>query len=600
MFTKNPQNSMSLKWRKSAGGVRPSPFVPSRPKPSNSVASTKKATLQPIPPKVINPNQTGCESAPICDFPTPPVQIVSCRYHVGSELVQLPRIASVSASEIPRLTLQKLKQCNKACDFSDPNADAGSKVTKQAALNELIDCYSNTRMFARLTRDCHQALIEMFATNVFRPMPNIPRAMLECEAEIEDTAWPHLRLIYILFLKFLQCKVDPRILQFQLTPRFITNLFAVLDFPDARERDQAKTVIATIFNQVPPQRPLLRIITTNLLMGVPEGLQLNAASYLLELFYLFTEGAQLPLPPPLVTAFERVLLPLHLPYRCHKYFTPLVKCILLLIKKDARLGESLIEFMITHWPLTLDSKSELFIDELTQMLDEDSVKENLCKILSCISIAIESSSRSLAERALDFVMENQIQAMFVENPGPMLSILFPPLFRVARGHWQKSVQLKALNAMNTFMELDPMAFKDVAAKFKEDSILERAKKIKKRDLWGAVVQVAVSNDDTIDRETIEGDLTAFYGVSRGRRASKSGKQLMPLKMSTSQQRFKGVVPESEISLKDQQTRTKALATSQRLFDTVPKTIAAKPAPLPEITEPVFSFQAIAEEDETPQ
>ena len=256
-----------------------------------------------------------------------------------------------------------------------------------------------------------------------------------------------------------------------------------------------------------------------------------------------------------------------------------------MIKKDARLGESLIEFMITHWPLTLDSKSELFIDELTQMLDEDSVKENLCKVLSCISIAIESSSRSLAERALDFVMENQIQAMFLENPGPMLSILFPPLFRVARGHWQKSVQLKALNAMNTFMELDPMAFKDVASKFKEDSILERAKKIKKRDLWGAVVQVAVSNDDTIDRETIEGDLTAFYGVSRGRRASKSGKQLMPLKMSTSQQRFKAVVPESEISLKEQQTRIKALATSQSLFDAVPKTIAAKPAPLPKIPEP---------------
>ena len=141
------------------------------------------------------------------------------------------------------------------CDFSDARSDATSKETKKAALNELIDAYSNPKLIQRLTRECHSSLIDMFAINVFRPLPNIPRALLYSdEVTFEDSAWSHLSLIYILFLKFLEANIDQRILQFQLTPRFITQLFAVLDFPDERERNQAKAVISAIFNKVPPQR----------------------------------------------------------------------------------------------------------------------------------------------------------------------------------------------------------------------------------------------------------------------------------------------------------------------------------------------------------
>lgn len=595
---------MSSKFgRKSASALRGAMFGSINQSRSRQVlnpAPNKKVVLQPMPPKA-NAQGTGDPDAqPISDFPSPPVQIVSCRHGQGGDMVQLPQLATAPRGEVPQLAFQKLKQCNRICDFSDPSSDALSKETKNATLDELIDGYSNPRIFARLTRECHQALIEMFATNVFRPPPNVPRAiMISDEVTIEDTAWPHLRRVYILFLKFLECQVDQRILQFQLTPKFIANLFAVLDFPDERERLQARTVIATIFNKVPPQRPLLRIITSNLLMDVPEGLEFNAASHLLELFYLFAEGIHPPLSPPLLAAFDRVLLPLHLPPLCQRYFQPLVKCILLMVGKDARLGNSLLRFLIAHWPLTLDHKSELFINEVTQVLEvsnTECLSENIGELLSCVAIAAESPGMRLADKALTFLLNNRIQNMIVENPEPLLNILFPALFRVARGHWEKSVQLKALNVMNTLMELSPSVFRKVAEEFKQTSLMERARKRQKKSLWDAVTQVAAANDVTLDTATITEELTAFYGVGSGSavRAMRGKRQSQPLIMAPRQADSKSSLPPLAAG---------GMSISQTFRGTVPKAIE-RPIPVPgkEGTSPgagLMPITAIAEESELP-
>ena len=508
------ENEMASKIRTNQRG--PLGVVQSRSRGQFSSAQVKKTVLKPIPPKQNIVNENDSETQPISDYPSPPVQIVSCRHGQPGEMLSLPSLSSAPIGEIPQLTVQKLKQCQRKCDFSDVNADAVSKATKKATLNELIDLYSNPKMFSRLTRECHQQLIEMFAANVFRPPPNIPRALLVSdEVTIEDTAWPHLQLVYILFLKFLDCNVEQRILQYQLQPKFISNLFAVLDFPDERERIQARAVIASIYTKVPPQRQLLMTLTLNLLMSVPEDLELNAASHLLELFYQFTANIPPPLPPQLIQAFERVLLPLHLPYRCQRYFSSLVRCILLMIRKDARLANHLLQFLICHWPLTLDHKSELFIDEITRMLDETNPQDltgNIKPLLSCVCIAAESPCMTLADKALKFLLNNRIQNLIVADSDTLLKIVFPPVFRVACAHWQRNLQVNALNVMNTLMELSPTAFRRVAENFKASAMMEPARKAQKKNLWDQVAQVATANDSSIDIEVVNFELNAFFGM----------------------------------------------------------------------------------------
>lgn len=489
--------------------------IPSRSK----ILAPQQQKKPQIPPVDQSPSQIDLDAdkQPISDLPMPPFQVVSFRHGQAGDLIPLPSLSTAPNGEIPQLTYQKVKQCMRICDFSDPNTDVVSKETKRVTLNELIDVYSNSKIIPRLTRECHASVIEMFATNVFRPMPNIPRAVLMSDdITFEDSAWPHLNLIYILFLKFLEANIDQRILQYQLSPKFISQLFAVLEFPDERERSQAKAVIAAIFNKVPPQRPLLRFITTSILSGVPEGVSFNATGHLLELYYLFNSQTLPPLAPAQIQSFERVILPLHLLSGLKAYHGQLVRCVLLMVRKDARLCPTLLKFLVTHWPLTLDQKSELFIDEVGQVIEEmlpADLRTVMGSLLECITFAAESPSMTLAEKALNFLKNERIKNAITENPNELMSMIFPTLFRVAREHWHKNVQLIALQVMNILMELDPVAFKASANEFKQKTMVEGTKKEKKKILWQKVASKAIKNDNTIDEASVQADMVAYFGYS---------------------------------------------------------------------------------------
>ena len=243
---------------------------------------------------------------------------------------------------------------------------------------------------------------------------------------------------------------------------------------------------------------------------------MNATSHLLELFYLFTAGTPPPLSPGLVTAFERVILPLHLLSRLQFYHPQLVKCVLLLVRKDARLCPLLFRFLLTHWPLTLDHKSELFIDECTQVLEEtlekdiDDVIEDL---LEYITFAAESSSMTLAEKALNFLQNNRIKVAISHNPEKLMKILFPTLYRVAKDHWHRNVQLIALQVMNSMMLLDQIVFKKVTSEFRASMMAEQVEKSNKKKLWLEIAEIALQKDPKIVRENVEHDMDAYFGMT---------------------------------------------------------------------------------------
>jgi serine/threonine-protein phosphatase 2A regulatory subunit B' len=453
------------------------------------------------------------DTEPIVDFPIPPVQIVSCRHCQTGVLIPLGAIRSAPVGEIPQVAFLKMKQCHRPCDFSDPNADASSKAVKTQALNELIDCYSTPKLFRRLVRETHQQLIEMFSVNIFRPLPNLPREILAADdGELEDTAWSHLQLLYTLFLIFINSQIDPRILQFQLTPRFLTNLFAMLDFPDERERVQVRTVITALFDKVPQHRPLLRVITCNLLMSVPGGYCINAASHLLELFYEFTSRSATTQAASEASVFERVLLPLHLGFRCQRYFGSLVRCVLLMVEKENRLGNLLLQFLITHWPMTFDHKAELFIDEVVHLVQDhpDCFDRHTPRLMECIAVAAESPCTTLAERAFGFVMHERVREIIAGDPYTMMRILFPPLYRVTRSHWAERIQLRAVTAMNLLVEVNPLVCAEIAAEFRKESLNEAENKAAQRDLWTAVAETAAKKIERVDTERVARQFATFF------------------------------------------------------------------------------------------
>jgi serine/threonine-protein phosphatase 2A regulatory subunit B' len=291
------------------------------------------------------------------------------------------------------------------------------------------------------------------------------------------------------------------------------SLSAILDFPDARERSEVKSAITRIFEIVPAHRVALRSMTLNSLMCVSDTTLLTAASSLLELLYVFTSDIPPPLSPHMVSAFERVILPLHLPSRCVVYFTALSRCTIAMVRKHAPLGATLVRFLGAHWPMTLDAKAQFFISEARQLLDEafDTVEDEICDLLQYIAMAAESPCTHLAESALDFLGDNNFQNLLMKKTEDVLRVIFPAVYRIAQGHWQSTTQIKGLDVMKTFMELNPTAFRAVAVSFKSDVVEQGQKRMHKKMQWDAIAEFAGRMDESVGEQTHE-DITSFFGT----------------------------------------------------------------------------------------
>ncbi|XP_008484891.1 serine/threonine-protein phosphatase 2A 56 kDa regulatory subunit alpha isoform-like, partial [Diaphorina citri] len=82
--------------------------------------------------------------------------------------------------------------------------DLKGKEVKRSTLNELVEYITNGR--GVLTEPVYPEIIKMISVNLFRTLP--PSENPDFDPEEDDptleAAWPHLTLVYELFLRFLE------------------------------------------------------------------------------------------------------------------------------------------------------------------------------------------------------------------------------------------------------------------------------------------------------------------------------------------------------------------------------------------------------------
>lgn len=103
--------------------------------------------------------------------------------------------------------MQKIDQCNIIFDFNDASGDMKSKEIKRLALHELLDYVANNRQV--ITEKMYPRVVEMFAKNLFRPIPPPMNPQGEAFDPEEDepvleVAWPHIQVVYEFFLRFIE------------------------------------------------------------------------------------------------------------------------------------------------------------------------------------------------------------------------------------------------------------------------------------------------------------------------------------------------------------------------------------------------------------
>ncbi|XP_075983156.1 serine/threonine-protein phosphatase 2A 56 kDa regulatory subunit gamma isoform-like isoform X1 [Anticarsia gemmatalis] len=475
-----------------------SPVTQTRPeKQLSSLASG------PPPPAAIVPRAADAPRPP--GWNGQPRRHGSSRFNVhnhNQELVKLPPIKDAPAAEREQLFVQKLRQCCLLFDFADePLSDLKWKEVKRAALLEMVEYVTSQR--GVITEPIYPEAVNMFAINLFRTLPpsSNPNGAEFDPEEDEPTleaAWPHLQLVYELFLRLLESPdFQPNIAKKYIDQKFVLQLLELFDSEDPRERDFLKTTLHRIYGKFLVLRAYIRKQINNVFYRfIYETEHHNGIAELLEILGSIINGFALPLKEEHKLFLLRVLLPLHKAKSLSVYHPQLAYCVVQFLEKDPSLTQPVVRALLKYWPKTHSPKEVMFLNEMEEILDViepaefQKIMDPLFKQLAkCVS----SPHFQVAERALYYWNNEYIMSLISDNASHILPIMFPSLYRNTKSHWNKTIHGLVYNALKLFMEMNQKLFDECTQQYKQEKQKERERLLAREEVWQALEARAAAN-----------------------------------------------------------------------------------------------------------
>ncbi|KAH8334910.1 hypothetical protein KR074_005828 [Drosophila pseudoananassae] len=427
-------------------------------------------------------------------FHTPPTASVA---------LALPALRETTAGEREELFIQKIRQCCTLFDFSEPLSDLKWKEVKRAALHEMVDFLTNQN--GVITEVIYPEAINMFAVNLFRTLPpssNPNGAEFDPEEDEPtlESSWPHLQLVYELFLRFLESPdFQPNMAKRFIDHQFVLQLLDLFDSEDPRERDFLKTVLHRIYGKFLGLRAFIRKQINNVFYRfIYETEHHNGIAELLEILGSIINGFALPLKEEHKQFLLKVLLPLHKAKSLSVYHPQLTYCVVQFLEKDPSLSEAVIKSLLKFWPKTHSPKEVMFLNELEELLDviePAEFQKVMVPLFRQIAKCVSSPHFQVAERALYYWNNEYIMSLIADNSAVILPIMFPALNRNSKTHWNKTIHGLIYNALKLFMEMDQRLFDDCSKNYKQEKQMEREKLSQREELWQQVESLAKTNPE---------------------------------------------------------------------------------------------------------
>ncbi|KAE8361066.1 phosphatase 2A regulatory B subunit-domain-containing protein [Aspergillus caelatus] len=406
------------------------------------------------------------------------------------ELEKLPGFHEVPPNRRQELFMQKIDQCNIIFDFNDPTADMKSKEIKRLALHELLDYVANNRSV--ITEPMYPRVVEMFAKNLFRPIP--PPVTPQGEAfdpeedePVLEVAWPHIQVVYEFFLRFIESQdFNTNIAKAYIDHHFVLQLLELFDSEDPRERDFLKTTLHRIYGKFLNLRSYIRRSINNVFFQFTyETERFNGIAELLEILGSIINGFALPLKEEHKLFLTRVLLPLHKAKGLSMYHPQLAYCIVQFLEKDSSLTEEVVLGLLRYWPKVNSTKEVMYLNEVEdifEVMDPAEFAKVQVPLFQQLAKSVASPHFQVAERALYFWNNEYFCNLVSDNVETILPIMFPPLYENSKGHWNRTIHSMVYNAMKMFMEINPQLFDECSHEYNErqNSAEERERSRKER------------------------------------------------------------------------------------------------------------------------
>ncbi|KAL4955402.1 protein phosphatase 2A regulatory B subunit [Aspergillus filifer] len=419
------------------------------------------------------------------------------------ELEKLPGFHEVPPNRRQELFMQKIDQCNIIFDFNDPTADMKSKEIKRLALHELLDYIANNRSV--ITEPMYPRVVEMFAKNLFRPIP--PPITPQGEAfdpeedePVLEVAWPHIQVVYEFFLRFIESQdFNTNIAKAYIDHHFVLQLLELFDSEDPRERDFLKTTLHRIYGKFLNLRSYIRRSINNVFFQFTyETERFNGIAELLEILGSIINGFALPLKEEHKLFLTRVLLPLHKVKSLSMYHPQLAYCIVQFLEKDSTLTEDVVVGLLRYWPKTNSTKEVMYLNEVEdifEVMDPAEFAKVQEPLFQQLAKSVASPHFQVAERALYFWNNEYFCTLVSDNVEVILPIMFPPLFENSKGHWNRTIHSMVYNAMKMFMEINPQLFDECSHEYNERQNSSDLREKARQTRWEKVAERAVQRQN---------------------------------------------------------------------------------------------------------
>jgi len=436
----------------------------------------------------------------VLEGPKTPRRQHSSRFDISAhrELEKLPGFHEVPPNRRQDLFMQKIEQCNVIFDFNDASADMKSKEIKRLALHELLDYVANNRQV--ITEPMYPRVVEMFAKNLFRPIPPPMNPQGEAFDPEEDepvleVAWPHIQVVYEFFLRFIESQdFNTNIAKAYIDHSFVLQLLELFDSEDPRERDFLKTTLHRIYGKFLNLRSFIRRSINNVFFQFTyETERFNGIAELLEILGSIINGFALPLKEEHKLFLTRVLLPLHKVKSLSMYHPQLAYCIVQFLEKDASLTEEVVLGLLRYWPKVNSTKEVMFLNEVEdifEVMDPAEFAKVQEPLFHQLAKSVASPHFQVAERALYFWNNEYFCNLVSDNVDIILPIMFAPLYENSKGHWNRTIHGMVYNAMKLFMEINPQLFDDCSHEYTEQQNSAGAREATRERKWAAITEQA--------------------------------------------------------------------------------------------------------------
>ncbi|KAJ7852539.1 protein phosphatase PP2A0 B subunit gamma isoform [Mycena leptocephala] len=480
------------------GGIPPPPIVILSPDaPPDPEAGTIERTPLPGGINLPAPRRTNSQDTiPIGG--KPPRKQRSSRFVITEkvDIERLPQFMETPPSERHQLFIKKLQQCRVLFDFDDASAELRGKQVKAQALHEMLEYVSTQR--GVITEAVYPEVVGMFATNLFRTIPPPVNPIgdffdPEEDEPVLELAWPHLQIVYELFLRFIESPdFNTNIAKRHIDQSFVLNLLELFDSEDPRERDFLKTTLHRIYGKFLNLRAFIRRSMNNVFFNfVYETGRHNGIAELLEILGAIINGFAVPLKAEHKTFLNRVLLPLHKVKSLSLHHPQLAYCVVQFLEKDPTLAEGVLLGLLKFWPKVNSPKEVMFLNEVEEVLDvTDPVEFQKIQVplFQQLARCINSQHFQVAERALLYWNNEYVVNLMSDNLAVILPIVFPALYTNS-----KTIHGMVYNALKLFMEINPELFEDSMHQYKQRKIEDQEQAVHGYNAWQKLRARALQN-----------------------------------------------------------------------------------------------------------